>query len=87
MVCARRGLIYSGLSVCVCANARAVGLVKYVNISGARARADTLDVTPVPLQRIRKEERGRGELRGRNGTRVANGEQWNIIDGESNSKS
>lgn len=44
MVCARRGLIYSGLSVCVCVNARAVGLVKYVNISSVRAA--TLDVTP-----------------------------------------
>lgn len=45
MVCARRGLIYSGLSVCVCVNARTVGLVKYVNISGMRATA-TPDVMP-----------------------------------------
>lgn len=46
MVCARRGLIYSGLSVCVCVNARAVGLVKYVNISGMRATATLADVMP-----------------------------------------
>lgn len=48
-----RGLIYSGLSVCVCVNARAVGLVKYVNISGVRAA--TPDVTPW-LQRRRAAE-------------------------------